>query len=109
MDTTKDMKHVLAKQVPATEPEIYVQIPVRKYRAHKYDIHDETYAKELSTYSLPEEFHTFTERLMYEPRMNRFALLRAIDDYKQAGLPALSIQFQDTAFNFRTHQACVIC
>jgi hypothetical protein len=100
------------------------EVPLKKYRAVSYDIHDETYANEMKKYSLPEEFHTFTDRLMDEPRINRYCLLNAIDEYKQAGykqaglnqagykqagLPKLSAIFQDTAYNCRPYQVCVIC
>jgi len=85
------------------------EVPLKKYRAYTYDIHDETYAIEVRKYSLPDEFHTFTDRVMEEPRINRSALLDAIRDYNKAGLTALSAEFQDTAFNCRPYQVCVIC
>jgi len=103
-------QEIHTERIPAyVEPEIYVQVPLRKYRVGSYDIHDETYAKEMSKYSLPEECHIFTQRLMDEPRINRYALLQAIDEYKQAGLPTLSAMFQNAAFNYRPGQGCVIC
>jgi hypothetical protein len=82
-----------------------------KYRCPSYDIHDETYAKTLRNIEVNSVFNAFTQGLMDETRINRFAMLRAIDDYKAAGLQKvspLSVQFEDTAFNCRPYQACVV-
>ena len=87
------------------------QISLPKYRCPSYDIHDETYAKTLRNIEVNAVFNDFTQGLMNEPRINRFALLQAIDDYKAAGLQKvspLSVQFEDQAFNCRPYQACVV-
>jgi hypothetical protein len=81
----------------------------RKYRAVKYDIHDQTYAKQMQFYELPPEFSEFTDGLMKETHINRFNLLEAIDNYNAKGLPDLPCVFQDVAFNCRPYQQCVIC
>jgi hypothetical protein len=81
----------------------------RKYRAVKYDIHDQTYAKQMQFYELPPEFSEFTDGLLKETHINRFNLLEAIDNYNAKGLPDLPCVFQDVAFNCRPYQPCVIC
>lgn len=104
------MEQVQAEQIQAEQAQEQIEeVPLKKYRAGSYDIHDETYANEMKKYSLPDEFHTFTDRLMDEPRINRYSLLNAIDEYNKAGLPKLSATFQDTAYNCRPYQVCVIC
>ena len=104
-------EQVQAEQVQAeqVQQEQIEEVPLKKYRAGSYDIHDETYANEMKKYSLPDEFHTFTDRLMDEPRINRYCLLNAIDEYNKTGLPKLPAIFQDTAYNCRPYQVCVIC
>ena len=81
----------------------------RKYRAVKYDIHDQTYAKQMQFYDLPPEFNEFTDGLLKETHINRFDLLEAIDNYNAKGLPQLPCLFQDVAFNCRPYQQCIIC
>ena len=81
----------------------------RKYRAIKYDISDQTYAKQMQFYDLPKEFSEFTENLLKETHINRFNLLEAIDNYNAKSLPELPCVFQDVAFNCRPYQPCVIC
>ncbi len=82
-----------------------------KYRCYTYDIHDETYATTLRNIEVNAVFNDFTQGLIDETRINRFSMLRAIDDYKAAGLQKvspLSVQFEDEAFNCRPYQACVV-
>ena len=85
----------------------------KKYRATQYDIHDETYANTLRNIESDNEaFNTFTENLMAEPRINRYSLLKAIDEYNEdpaSKLSPLSGRFMDEAFNCRPYQACIIC
>ena len=85
----------------------------KKYRATQYDIHDETYANTLRNIESDNEaFNTFTENLMAEPKINRYSLLKAIDDYNEdpaSKLSPLSERFMDEAFNCRPYQACIIC
>jgi len=81
----------------------------RKYRSLTYDIHDQTYAKQMQFYDLPPEFSEFTDGLLKETHINRFDLLEAIENYKAKGLPQLPCVFQDVAFNCRPYQTCVIC
>lgn len=81
----------------------------RKYRVVKYDIHDQTYAKQMQFYNLPQEFSDFTEGLLKETHINRLELLEAINNYNAKGLPQLPYVFQDVAFNCRPYQLCVIC
>jgi hypothetical protein len=94
------------------EVAIEVQLARKKYRVASYDIHDETYAKQMQKYSLPDAFHKFTEGLMEEPRINRECLLDAIDDYNKTDscdVFPLPVTFQNAALNFRPYQPCVIC
>jgi hypothetical protein len=81
----------------------------RKYRALTYDIHDQTYAKQMQFYDLPPEFSEFTDGLLKETHINRFDLLEAIENYNAKGLPQLPCVFQEVAFNCRPYQTCVIC
>jgi len=109
----QEQAQVLVEPVPSDEEvAIEVQLARKKYRASSYDIHDETYAKQMQKYSLPEVFHRFTEGLLEEPLINRDRLLDAIDDYNKTDscddFP-LSLAFQNAAFNFRPYQPCVIC
>ena len=91
------------------EPEIIVQLGLKKYRNSEYDIHDETYAKQMQLYELPEEFKVFTDGLLAEPRIRRDCLLNAIDDYKKTSFPRLSPAFDEAAHNCRPYQMCIIC
>lgn len=86
----------------------------QKYRLanENYDEFDAMYATRLKQYSLPDSFHNFTEGLMSEKYISRFKLLDAIDDYKRAGLNKmnpLSVDFENSAFNYRPHQPCIVC
>ena len=90
---------------------------MKNYRAFEYDISDETYAKSLGdlfkkchTDLIQTKFNIFTENLMDEPKINRYCLLAAIDDYKKSEESRkypLNSTFCDNAFNFRPHQCCV--
>lgn len=81
----------------------------RKYRSVDYDIHDQTYAKQMQFYELPPEFSEFTDGLLEETHINKNGLLDAIKDYTAKGLPKLPGVFTDVAFNCRPYQTCVIC
>ena len=85
------------------------QQKIKKFRAYSYDIHDETYAKQMQLYELPEEFKVFTDGLLAEPRIRRDCLLNAIDDYKKTSFPRLSPAFDEAAHNCRPYQMCIIC
>ena len=87
----------------------------KKYRAYYYDEHDTTYATELRhcfykyVHALIcERFNKFTDNLMDDPQISRSCLLNAIADFETADL-RLGTIFTDNAFNYRPHQACVIC
>ena len=87
----------------------------KKYRAYYYDEHDTTYATELRhcfykyVHALIcERFNKFTDNLMDDPQISRSCLLNAIADFGTADL-RLGTIFTDNAFNYRPHQACVIC
>jgi hypothetical protein len=88
------------------------------YRSLSYDIYDEKYATTLKeTFdfcetTVKEKFNEFTGNLLNEKAINRYGLLRAIDDYKKTPNGRefkLSMRFQDDAFNIRPEQACIIC
>ena len=75
------------------------------YRACIYDFYDEKYATLIKSMKYPEEFNTFTQGLMDEPRINRGCLLNAIDDYHSSKSgPRLSDAFKNNAFNYRPYQ-----
>jgi hypothetical protein len=75
------------------------------YRACIYDFYDEKYATLIKSMKYPEEFNTFTQGLMDEPRINRGCLLNAINDYHSSKSgPRLSDAFQNNAFNYRPYQ-----
>ena len=87
----------------------------KKYRTYFYDQYDTKYATELrhcfNTYvnsSICDQFNKFTDNLMDEPQISRSCLLNAIADFETADL-RLGTIFTDNAFNYRPHQACVIC
>ena len=87
----------------------------KKYRTYFYDQYDTKYATELrhcfNTYvnsSIGDQFNKFTENLMDDPQISRSCLLNAIADFETADL-RLGTIFTDLAFNYRPHQACVIC
>lgn len=92
---------------------------IKKYRAAQYDEHDNTYAKKLFSIfkrDVDEEtqkrFNKFTDRLMSEPRINRFSLLGAISDYEKTDdgrKYPFPVSFTDEAFNYRPYQPCIIC
>ena len=83
--------------------------PLKKYRYREYDVHDEKYATQMKKYDIPQEFKDFTEGLLDETHINRFALLQAIEDFQRARPDVeLSGVFQDGAFNYRPYQPCVI-
>ena len=91
---------------------------IKKYRAAQYDEHDNTYAKKLFSIfkrDVDEEtqkrFNKFTDRLMSEPRINRFSLLGAISDYEKTDdgrKYPFPVSFTDEAFNYRPYQPCVV-
>jgi hypothetical protein len=105
---------------------------ILKYRAHEYDIHDTTYAKELNVrFSyvpsyIQNKFNTFTKNLMNDEQINRFCLLNAIDDFNKYNNTHTDdidnenkidsaylndrdwISFTDCAFNYRPYQSCMI-
>lgn len=110
MDTTvieQELTTVIVEQEPTLLEE-----SKKKFRAAKYDVHDETYARTLSAIECDNiAFNTFTENLMAEPRINRYCLLDAIEAYNllpEAQQYPLSQRFQDEAFNCRPYQACII-
>ena len=81
------------------------------YRAATYDEYDEKYATHLKIHKIPDAFNTFTNGLMNEKYINRFSLLKAIDDYnkteKSREFP-LELAFENAAFNYRPYQPCII-
>jgi hypothetical protein len=84
---------------------------LKKYRASRYDADDEKYATLLKRHELPQAFHDFTDGLMQERYINRFGLLKAIDDYNKTEMSiefSLPCVFQDAAFNCRPYQQCII-
>ena len=95
---------------PSEDPPVIKNTdPLKKYRAEKYDVHDEKYATQMKKYEIPHEFRDFTEGLMDETHINRFGLLQAIEDFQRAHPDVeLSCVFQDCAFNYRPYQPCVI-
>lgn len=129
--TLPEVAVALPEVVAVALPEVAVALPevavteaaqkdivVKKYRAATYDIHDKTYATELSEIFKREPadvqaaFNKFTDELMLEPAINRFSLLTAIDDYKESDANKefpVGVTFQNNAFNCRPYQACVIC
>ena len=87
----------------------------KKYRTYFYDQYDTKYATELKhcfykyvNSSICDQFNKFTENLMDDPQISRSCLLNAIADFETADL-RLGTIFTDLAFNYRPHQACVIC
>ena len=98
--------------------EVIAATIIKKYRSATYDVHDKTYATEVLAFfdrervDVQAKFNEFTDNLMAETHINRFSLLRAIDEYKStasANEYLLSGAFEDMAFNCRPYQACVIC
>ena len=84
----------------------------KKYRAAIYDIHDQEYATQMKKYTVPNAFNEFTDGLLAETHINRYSLLQAIDDYnktEESKTYPLEMVFENTAFNYRPYQACVIC
>jgi hypothetical protein len=85
---------------------------------HTLDIHDETYAlhmqKLYATYveeNARKAFNVFSEDLMCEPKLSRFALLEALKDFKLTDKYVAEdwlMVFEDEANNFRPHQGCII-
>jgi len=82
---------------------------LKKYRAAKYDKHDEEYATQMKKYDIPQEFRDFTDGLMDETHINRYAILQAIDDFQRKHPEIrLSCPFLDNSFNYRPYQPCII-
>ncbi len=121
--TLPEVVVALPEVVAVALPEVVIEaaqkdIVVKKYRAAPYDIHDKTYATELSEIFKREPaevqaaFNEFTDDLMLEPAINRFSLLTAIDEYQASDANKefpVGVAFQNMAFNCRPYQACVIC
>ena len=98
------------------------ELQLKKYRAAVYDIHDSTYATELKkSFSYIEnnlqiKFMLFTDNLMDENQINRFSLLKAIDEFHKNEKNISEIiynnhewmRFTDMAFNCRPYQACSV-
>ncbi len=118
-----DFTHDCIIQAPAQEEPSAVEVLKatinKKYRSVSYDVHDQTYATQLLEFfgreriDVQEKFNEFTQNLMAEREINRYALLGAIDEYKAneeayAAFP-LSMAFENMAFNCRPYQPCVIC
>jgi len=104
---------------------------LKPYRSAEYDVHDTEYASlllepflALNT-NLQNEFNEFTEDLMKDKQINRYSLLRAIDDFKSNKINNRNrntnsngndanyanyewVIFTDLAFNCRPYQKCSI-
>lgn len=100
---------VIDDEIENENPAHKLEEPLKKYRYIYYDNDDKEYATEMKTYEIPQEFRDFTEGLMDETHINRFGLLKAIDDYEKI-MPEkkLSSSFTNKAFNFRPYQQCTI-
>ena len=95
---------------------------LKPYRSAGYDVHDTEYAYlllepflALNT-NLQNEFNEFTEDLMKDKQINRYSLLRAIDDFKSNKINNRNskftnyewVIFTDLAYNCRPYQTCSI-
>jgi hypothetical protein len=97
------------KNIEIPEPKISSKV----YRTYKYEIHDYIYSIGLSNlYKLEDEnmkinFNKFTDNLMDEQFINRYALLRAIYYYRLSpnGITyPPSDEFEKTALIFNTYK-----
>jgi hypothetical protein len=92
---------------------------IRDQKKELLDANDEIYAttlkKTFKSYISEKgqtAFNAFTENLMDEPRINRFVLLQALDDFQRTDMyveDEWSPLFLDEAWNCRPHQPCIIC
>jgi hypothetical protein len=105
-DASANIEHGLTDQESDI---IHVQL-LKKYRVTFYDNYDEMYATEMRKYVIPPAFNDFTDGLMDETHISREKLLTAIGDYnKTHPVHPLASNFEDSAFNYRPYQPCVIC
>jgi len=95
---------------------------LKPYRSAEYDEHDTKYASLLLepflalNINLQNEFNEFTENLMQDEQINRYSLLRAIDDFKRNKINNTNskfinyewVIFTDLAYNCRPYQICSI-
>lgn len=107
--------------VPPTENETEIKIPNQKpYRSGSYDKYDTEYATKLKELFLRLDdeiitnFNKFTENLMDDTQINRYSLLKAIDNFEKSKNYKFNItnnnwyNFSNTAFNFRPYQGCCV-
>jgi hypothetical protein len=107
--------------VPPTENETEIKIPNQKpYRSGSYDKYDTEYATKLKELFLRLDdeiitnFNEFTENLMDDIQINRYSLLKAIDNFEKSKNYKFNItnsnwyNFSNTAFNFRPYQGCCV-
>ena len=92
----------------------------KKYRCYAYDDHDTFYADKVKIYfsslenNVKDNFMLYTDDLMNENQINRFELLRAIDDFEKNEKQINEknhnkwLCFVDMAFNFRPYQPCSV-
>lgn len=116
--STEQMSNMTQNIIPHLEEKEELQL--KKYRDAVYDIHDSTYATELKkSFSYIEndlkiKFMLFTDNLMDEKQINRFSLLKAIDDFdkNEKNISEINnhewMRFTDMAFNCRPYQPCSV-